>query len=58
MYKPGDRPENLVNALSSVEGDTAATEQTEDLVQTANQTPPVAKVVLANSNSTVPVSKK
>ena len=46
MYKPGDRPENLVNAQSSVEGDTS-TETTEDLVQTNNQTPPVAKVAVA-----------
>jgi len=46
MYKPGDRPENLVNAMASVEGDTSS-ETTEDLVQTQTTTPPIAKVAQA-----------
>ena len=41
MYKPGDRPGNLVNAQSSVEGDTSV-ETTEDLVQTNTTTAPAA----------------
>ena len=46
MYKPGDRPENLVNAMASVEGDTSS-ETTEDLVQTQTTTPTIAKVAQA-----------
>ena len=46
MYKPGDRPENLVNAMASVEGDTSS-ETTEDLVQIQTTTPTIAKVAQA-----------